>query len=722
MATTTHTGITLVDQSQAQKEVTVNQGFTRIDALLNSGAKSRTTNTPPGSPASGDLYIVGSSPTGAWSGQAAKLAYYDQIWRFIAPNEGMSLWVNDEDLIYSYNGTAWVASTFGETNTASNLGTGTGIYGTKVGVDLRFKSLVAGTGVTLSNTSNDITINASGGGGGSGTVTSVSVTTANGVSGTVTNPTTTPAISMSLGAITPSSVTATGSVTGSNLSGTNTGDQTITLTGDVTGSGTGSFAASIASNAVGNTQLRQGAARSVVGVTGNATANVADIQGSAGQVLVVNNVGNALAFGAVDVSQSAAVTGIMGATNGGTGNGFTAFSGPATATKTFTLPNASATILTSNAAVTVAQGGTNITSYTTGDLLYASGSSALSRLGAGNDGQILRTSGTSAAPAWVDNPPSFRNGLINGDCSVAQRGTSFSSIAASVVQTLDGWFGYSAAGAAQSVTRQSGVAGNGFNYCMRVQRPNANSSTALHRVLQIIETIDCYRFAGQSCTLSYYLRVGANFSSTNVTVSVMTGTGSDEGSASVAAGTWTGLATPLNSNISPTTSWVRYTHSLSIASNATEIAIKLLMTPTGTAGAADYFEVTGLQLELGSPTAYEYLPASVNLSRCQRYYQKTFSSATAPAQNAGTTDAAVIVSQAATTFGQSFDYAIPMRVAPTVTTYNPSATNANWRDTTNSTDKTATVGTVGLNSVVISGATGAASGFNRIHYSLEAAL
>lgn len=43
------------------------------------------------------------------------------------------------------------------------------------------------------------------GGGGSGTVTSVSVTTANGVSGTVATATTTPAISLTLGAITPTS-------------------------------------------------------------------------------------------------------------------------------------------------------------------------------------------------------------------------------------------------------------------------------------------------------------------------------------------------------------------------------------------------------------------------------------------------------------------------------------------------------------------------------------
>lgn len=41
-----------------------------------------------------------------------------------------------------------------------------------------------------------------------------------------------------------------GNLTANNVSGTNTGDQTITLTGDVTGSGTGSFAATIASDAV----------------------------------------------------------------------------------------------------------------------------------------------------------------------------------------------------------------------------------------------------------------------------------------------------------------------------------------------------------------------------------------------------------------------------------------------------------------------------------------
>lgn len=64
--------------------------------------------------------------------------------------------------------------------------------------------------------------------GGSGTVTSVAASGTQGVTTNVTNPTTTPTITIGLGAITPSSIAASGTVTGSNLSGTNTGDQDLT--------------------------------------------------------------------------------------------------------------------------------------------------------------------------------------------------------------------------------------------------------------------------------------------------------------------------------------------------------------------------------------------------------------------------------------------------------------------------------------------------------------
>jgi hypothetical protein len=72
---------------------------------------------------------------------------------------------------------------------------------------------------------------------GSGTVTDVSVVTANGISGSVATSTTTPAITLSLGAIVPASVnsvvlsgsaTPTLAVTGTTaVSGTNTGDNAV---------------------------------------------------------------------------------------------------------------------------------------------------------------------------------------------------------------------------------------------------------------------------------------------------------------------------------------------------------------------------------------------------------------------------------------------------------------------------------------------------------------
>lgn len=96
---------------------------------------------------------------------------------------------------------------------------------------------------------------------------------------------------------------------------------------------------------------------------------------------------------------SAALTQVIASTYGGTGNGFTKFTGATTAEKTYTLPDATTTILTTNAAVSETQGGTGQTTYTTGDILYASGSNTLSKLAAGTDTYVL-TMGASV-PAWA---------------------------------------------------------------------------------------------------------------------------------------------------------------------------------------------------------------------------------------------------------------------------------------------------------------------------------
>ena len=75
---------------------------------------------------------------------------------------------------------------------------------------------------------------------------------------------------------------------------------------------------------------------------------------------------------------SANLTNIIASGFGGTGNGFTKFIGPAGSERLFTLPNVDATILTTNALVTVAQGGTGAATATQNFVFAgpASGSSA----------------------------------------------------------------------------------------------------------------------------------------------------------------------------------------------------------------------------------------------------------------------------------------------------------------------------------------------------------
>jgi Repeat of unknown function (DUF5907) len=157
-----------------------------------------------------------------------------------------------------------------------------------------------------------------------GTVTTVSVTNANGVSGTVATAPTTPAITLILGAITPTSVAASGTVTGSNLSGThtgtssgtNTGDQNIALTGDVTGSGTTSFAATIANSAVTLSKLATLSANSrLLGSTPSGTSVSEIILGT--NLSITGNTLNAAGSGSGTVTSVAISGGTTGLTTSG---------------------------------------------------------------------------------------------------------------------------------------------------------------------------------------------------------------------------------------------------------------------------------------------------------------------------------------------------------------------------------------------------------------------
>lgn len=119
--------------------------------------------------------------------------------------------------------------------------------------------------------------------------------------------------------ITGTTLTATGTYTNEDaqdaVGNIMTDTSTINFTYDDT---TPSISAIVINNSIGNAQIRQSAALSVIGNITNGTANVADIA-AASDFQVLRRSGTAIGFGSINLASSNAVTGILPAVNGGTG-------------------------------------------------------------------------------------------------------------------------------------------------------------------------------------------------------------------------------------------------------------------------------------------------------------------------------------------------------------------------------------------------------------------
>ncbi len=134
--------------AQAQKHVTHNEAIRALDALVQLMVLDKDLASPPGSPADGNRYIVAASPTGAWAGQAGKVAaYQDGAWAFFTPREGWLAWVADEDKVYAHNGTAWAELTV-------SPGSGATIWGINATADTTNRLAVKSTASLFDNVGN----------------------------------------------------------------------------------------------------------------------------------------------------------------------------------------------------------------------------------------------------------------------------------------------------------------------------------------------------------------------------------------------------------------------------------------------------------------------------------------------------------------------------------------------------------------------------------------
>jgi hypothetical protein len=277
-----------------------------------------------------------------------------------------------------------------------------------------------------------------------------------------------------------------------------------------------------------------------------------------------------------------------------------------------------------------------------GDLIAASAADTPARLAVGTNGQVLTADSTAATGlAWAtasggSTNMAGKNGVLNSQFNVWQRGTSISG-AGGGAYSADRWLLY--AGGQATVSRQA--TGDTTNlpfiqYCARVQRNNASTDVSTIPLTQSFETVNSIQYAGKTVTFSYYARRGANYSSTsNLLYSYLyTGTGTDQ---NISTG-YTGQANPIAGTATLTTTWQRFTFSATLATTATELGLSFSYGPTGTAGAADYFEITGVQLEIaGSASAYSPNTSTyaLELAACQRYYYRAIGDGSNAYQNLG---------------------------------------------------------------------------------------
>lgn len=223
---------------------------------------------------------VSSARLGSGTANSTTILYGDGVWRVAPPGDGSltlsnvtsyaraAVSINAGASGITYNQTSGVFDFSGIVvglHTVNNQSSGSGIITLTTGdiaeggsnkyyTDARARLALSLTPGTSGATYDSVTgiLDLSQLQGTTGTVTSVSVASANGVSGTVTNPNSTPVLTIQLGDIVPTSVNASGNVKGATVTSTGTlqangnvninGDLTFGTNSTITG---GSFSAKI---------------------------------------------------------------------------------------------------------------------------------------------------------------------------------------------------------------------------------------------------------------------------------------------------------------------------------------------------------------------------------------------------------------------------------------------------------------------------------------------
>ena len=313
-----------------------------------------------------------------------------------------------------------------------------------------------------------------------------------------------------------------------------------------------------------------------------------------------------------------------------------------------------------------------------GDLIAASAADTPARLAVGANGETLVADSSTSTGLRYTGGTVQANPVINSAFQVWQRGTSFAFGAVGGAYTADRWSFLNPGSGNFTISRQAtGDSTNlpNIQYCLRLQRNSGQTATTVQYLTQSMESVNSIPFAGKTITVSFYARRGANYSATSnlFGINVESGTGTDQNINS----SFTGATVVVSQTVALTTTWQRFSFTGTVAATATQLGYYFYYTPTGTAGAADFYEVTGVQIDIGSVA----LPFRTNagtiqgeLQACQRYL---------PSIQVSSSDIAIGQAYATTASLISIPFPVTARIAPTGVIVN-AAGNFRLRNATSS--------------------------------------
>jgi|14BtaG_2_1085337.scaffolds.fasta_scaffold30565_2 hypothetical protein len=219
-----------------------------------------------------------------------------------------------------------------------------------------------------------------------------------------------------------------------------------------------------------------------------------------------------------------------------------------------------------------------------------------------------------------------KNALYNGDMQIWQRGTTFNNGGGGAVvnYTADRWNSTRYASSENDVSREDANY-LGFRYCLRSARGGGDTATTARFVHQVLEQKDTWKLRGNYVTFSFYLRVGSGFNGGLMKSSITYHTDSAREERFHYDQFQNGNNTKSQiEHKSLSTDWQRFTHTTYIPDNAQQVGVAIASNENlQNAVSADYFEMTGCQLEVGrNATDFEHRSYGEELALCQRYYFK----------------------------------------------------------------------------------------------------